>query len=139
MEAILTLLGSTILGGVMTIWSQANKDKQARREFELKIMSGKAEAFKEARAVTDKRFMWTRRVIALTATFSIVLLPKMSAFLGIDVWYPTEFIEKGFWFFTENTSSIKWTKLDGFVITPLDVHLMMAIIGLYFGGSLTKR
>jgi hypothetical protein len=27
----------------------------------------------------------------------------------------------------------------GVVITPLDTHLMSAIIGLYFGGSLVKR
>ena len=27
----------------------------------------------------------------------------------------------------------------GVVITPLDTHLMSAIIGLYFGGSLVKK
>jgi len=27
----------------------------------------------------------------------------------------------------------------GVVITPLDTHLMSAIVGLYFGGSLVKK
>ncbi len=27
----------------------------------------------------------------------------------------------------------------GLVITPLDTHLMSAIVGLYFGGSLVKK
>jgi hypothetical protein len=27
----------------------------------------------------------------------------------------------------------------GIVITPLDTHLMSAIVGLYFGGSLVKK
>jgi len=28
---------------------------------------------------------------------------------------------------------------NGVVITPLDTHLMSAIVGLYFGGSLVKK
>jgi hypothetical protein len=28
---------------------------------------------------------------------------------------------------------------NGLIITPLDTHLMSAIVGLYFGGSLVKR
>ena len=27
----------------------------------------------------------------------------------------------------------------GVIITPLDTHLMSAIVGLYFGGSLVKK
>jgi len=29
--------------------------------------------------------------------------------------------------------------MTGMVITPLDTHLVSAIVGLYFGGSLVKK
>ena len=36
---------------------------------------------------------------------------------------------------------MQWVPMahKGIVITPLDTHLMSAIIGLYFGGSLVKK
>jgi len=138
-EIVLNLLGSTLLGAVMSIWAQYSKDKSAQREFELKIMSGKAEAYKSAREYNNKGFTWTRRIIALTATFAVILLPKIAAFFGTDVWYPTAMMEGGFWFFTEPKEVITWTKMSGVIITPIDVHIMASVVGLYFGGSITKR
>ena len=38
--------------------------------------------------------------------------------------------------FTEGKEVLTWHVAKGFVITPLDTHLVSAIIGLYFGGSL---
>jgi len=35
--------------------------------------------------------------------------------------------------------SIWGQSILGLVITPLDTHLMSAIVGLYFGGSLVKK
>ena len=73
---IITMLGSTVLGGVMSVWAESRKAKQdnqklliTRGEFEMK-------ARKAARDVKDKGFQWTRRIIALTSVFAIVLLPK---------------------------------------------------------------
>jgi hypothetical protein len=34
--------------------------------------------------------------------------------------------------------AISWKAARGFVITPLDTHIVSAIVGLYFGAGFTK-
>ena len=82
---IITMLGSTVLGGVMSIWADSRKAKA--EEQQLLITRGKfqLQAVEAARNVKDKGFQWTRRIIALTAVFSIVVLPKLVAVFAPDV------------------------------------------------------
>ena len=82
---IITMLGSTLLSSLLSIWSQSRKAKAeeqklliTRGEFEMK-------AVQQSRQVKDKGFAWTRRIIALTAIFAIVLLPKLVAVFYPDV------------------------------------------------------
>jgi len=138
---IITMLGSTVLGGVMSVWAESRKAKQdnqklliTRGEFEMK-------ARKAARDVKDKGFQWTRRIIALTSVFAIVVLPKLVA-----VYYPTVDVtvgytnfQPGFLFFKEGRDVFEWITFQGLVITQLDTNLVTAIIGMYFGGSLVKK
>ena len=70
---MITMLGSTVLGGVMTIWSQSIKAKQAEQKMLLARADKQAEIFKEAREYENTGFQWTRRIIALTAVFAIVV------------------------------------------------------------------
>lgn len=97
-------------------------------------------SFKDAREYENTGFAWTRRIIALTAVFAIVLLPKL-----IAVFYPEIAISIGYtqwkpgWFFLPEKEVMKWIELEGLVITPLDTNLVGAIVGMYFGGSLVKR
>jgi|TARA_A100000172_G_scaffold73571_1_gene55181 hypothetical protein len=138
---IITMLGSTLLSSLLSIWSQSRKAKAdeqklliTRGEFEMK-------AVQQAREVKDKGFAWTRRIIALTAIFAIVLLPKLVAVfypmvdvtVGYTNWMP------GFWFFKEGREVFEWVTFQGLVITQLDTNLVSAIIGMYFGGSLVKK
>ena len=74
---MITMLGSTVLGGVMSIWSQSIKAKQAEQKMLLQRAEAQTEAFKEAREYENVGFQWTRRIIALTAIFAIVVLPKI--------------------------------------------------------------
>ena len=74
---MITMLGSTVLGGVMSIWSQSIKAKQAEQKMLLARAEKQAEIFKEAREYENVGFQWTRRIIALTAIFAIVVLPKI--------------------------------------------------------------
>jgi len=138
---IITMLGSTVLSGVMSIWADSRKAKEdqqrlliTRGEFEMK-------AVKAARDNKDKGFQWTRRIIALTAVFAIVVLPKLVAVFSpaVDVTVGYTVFHPGFLFFTSDREAFEWITFKGLVITQLDTNLVSAIIGMYFGGSLVKK
>ena len=140
---IITMLGSTLLSSVLSIWSQSRKAKAeeqklliTRGEFQMKSKKQSLDY-----GLKDKGFAWTRRIIALTSVLAIVVLPKLVAVFYPDVdvtvgytnWRP------GFWFLVESRERFEWITFQGLVITQLDTNLVSAIIGMYFGGSLVKR
>ncbi|MDR1254853.1 MAG: hypothetical protein LBJ78_02355 [Puniceicoccales bacterium] len=90
-----------------------------------------------ARNTPHKGIQLTRRMIALMAVFFVIAFPKLMALLHpelpISVGYSQ--VSNGFLFFS-SYEKIQWTQLKGLVITPLDTHLLSAIIGLYFGSAL---
>ena len=137
---IITMLGSTLLGGLMSLWSQSIKAKQAQQAMLMERAKFQQKAVQSAREYENAGFQWTRRIIALTAIFAIVVLPKVVAVfypeISVTVGY-TEF-RPGFMFFSEK-EVLKWRALQGLVITPLDTNLVGAIVGMYFGGSLVKK
>ena len=139
---MITMLGSTVLGGVMSIWSQNIKAKQAEQKMLIQRAEVQTEAFKEAREYENTGFQWTRRIIALTAIFAIVVLPKILPLIDPQSQVIVGYLEfkPGFLFF-EGKEVMQWTPMAarGIVITPLDTNLVSAIIGLYFGGSLVKK
>ncbi len=139
---MITMLGSTVLGGVMSIWSQSIKAKQAEQKMLLQRAEVQQKGFKEAREYEYVGFQWTRRIIALLAVFSIVVLPKLMPLVSPDVSVIVGYLEfkPGFLFLPEK-EIMKWVTLssNSLVITPLDTNLVAAIIGLYFGGSLVKK
>lgn len=141
---LITMLGSTVLGGVMSVWGQSIKAKEAQQKMLLARANFNAEQVNTAREAgkTDTHFAWTRRLIALSAVFAIIVLPKLVA-----VWYPDvsvivgySEIQKGFLggIFGGDSEIVKWQAARGFVITPLDTHIVSAIVGLYFGAGFTK-
>ena len=140
---IITMLGSTLLSSLLSIWSQSRKAKEeqqklliTRGEFEMKAKQQSLD-----HGLKDKGFAWTRRIIALVSVLAIVVLPKIVAVYYPDVavtvgytnWNP------GFWFFREGRDVFEWITFQGLVITQLDTNLVSAIIGMYFGGSLVKK
>ena len=139
---MITMLGSTVLGGLMSIWSQSIKAKQAEQKMLLQRAEVQTAAFKEAREYENVGFQWTRRIIALTAIFAIVVLPKILPLVSPDAHVIVGYTEwkPGFLFF-EGKDVMQWVPMahKGIVITPLDTNLVAAIIGLYFGGSLVKK
>ena len=139
---MITMLGSTVLGGVMSIWSQSIKAKQAEQKMLLQRADVQQKGFKEAREYDNVGFQWTRRIIALIAVISIVLLPKLMPLVSPDISVIVGYLEfkPGFLFLPEK-EIMKWVTLssNSLVITPLDTNLVAAIIGLYFGGSLVKK
>ena len=139
---MITMLGSTLLGGVMSLWSQSIKAKQAEQKMLIQRAEVQQQGFKEAREYDNKGFQWTRRIIALTAVFSIILLPKLMPIFQPDVSVIVGYLEfKPGFFFIPEKEVMKWVTLssNSLVLTPLDTNLVAAIIGLYFGGSLVKK
>ena len=127
----------------MSIWGQSTKAKQAQNEMLMERANFNAKQVNRARDAgkNDKHFAWTRRLIALSAVFSIIVLPKVVA-----VWYPDVTVYVGYtevqggfmnWLFGPD-EAIQWKMAKGFVITPLDTHIVSAIVGLYFGAGFTK-
>ena len=139
---MITILGSTVLGGVMSIWSQSIKAKQSEQKMLLARADVQQKGFKEAREYDNVGFQWTRRIIALTAIFAIVVLPKVLPLISPDAHVVVGYTQfkPGFLFF-EGKEIMKWVPMEakGIIITPLDTNLVSAIIGLYFGGSLVKK
>ena len=138
---IITMLGSTLLSSLISLWSQRMKAKQdeqkvliTRGEFQLKVIES-------ARNVQDKGFQWTRRIIALTAVFAIIVFPKLVAvfYPTVDVTVGYTLFQPGFLFFTDGQEVFQWVTFKGLVITQLDTNLVSAIVGMYFGGSLVKK
>ena len=63
---MITMLGSTVLGGVMSIWSQSIKAKQAEQKMLLQRADVQMKGFKEAREYNNEGFQWTRRTVSYT-------------------------------------------------------------------------
>jgi hypothetical protein len=137
---MITMLGSSILGGVMSIWGQSIKAKQAEQKMLLARGKFQMESIEKARQYDNQGFQWTRRIIALTAVFFIIAFPKLvPVFFDTSVFLTWTEFTNGFWFLIEKKEIVMDKEFFGVVITPLDTHLMSAIIGLYFGGSLVKK
>lgn len=138
---LITMLGSGLLSGVMTLFSQSQKAKQDAFNRAIEGLSAQSKATDVARRYENKGFQVTRRIIALSAVGAIIVWPKVIAVfwpeipvtIGYTEWNP------GFLFFTEGKELVKWQALKGLVITPLDTHLLSAIVGLYFGSSMVKN
>lgn len=141
---LVTMLGSTVLGGVMSIWGQSIKAKEAQQKMLMERANFNMQAANTARehGAKDSHFAWTRRLIALSSVFAIIVLPKLVA-----VWYPEVSVIVGYsevqvrfldFLFGTGPEVVKWKTAQGFVITPLDTHIVSAIVGLYFGAGFTK-
>jgi hypothetical protein len=137
---MITMLGSSVLGGVMTIWGQSIKAKQEDQKMLLARGKFQMDAIEKARKYENSGFQWTRRIIALTAVFFIIVWPKIvPVFFDVSVFLTWTEFSRGFLFLIEQKEMLVDRQFAGVVITPMDTHLMASIIGLYFGGSLVKK
>ena len=142
---LITMLGSTVLGGIMSIMGQRMKAQQEQQKMLMERANFSAKQVNAAREAgkNDKHFAWTRRLIALSSVFAIIVLPKLVA-----VFYPEVAVYVGYTevktnffqslFGGDGQEAVKWVQAKGFVITPLDTHIVSAIVGLYFGAGFTK-
>jgi len=140
---LITMLGSGLLGGFLSLTGQWLKAKIKSHEMMLGAINTRMKHVAEARQHGGDAFKFTRRVIALAAVGSIVVLPKLVAVYNpeINVLVGYTEMQGGFfnWLFGGEGERVQWQEAKGFVITPLDTHLMSAIVGLYFGASSVRN
>ena len=131
---LISMLGSTVLGGVMSIMAEKQKMLMQRAGFAAKQTD-------KARNVKDAHTKHTRRWIALMCVFSIIVVPIIAPiFTDVNVIYQivTE-ADSGWWIFGSSYETSVWKEGNSIFITNLQSHTIFSIIGLYFGGSLTRK
>ena len=138
---IITMLCSTLISSLLSLWSQRIKAKQDEQKMLLQRADFQLKAVDAARNVENVGFQWTRRIIALSSIFAIIIFPKLVAvyYPDVDVTVGYTVFNPGFLFLTEGREVFEWITFQGLVITQLDTNLVSAIIGMYFGGSLVKK
>jgi len=134
---LMTMLGGGLLSGVMTLWG---KSLEAKRESHKMMLESMGAESKERELARRFPAQFARRFITIAAVLAIVVWPKVVAVLWPELGVTVGWTEwnPGFLFF-EGSNATEWKSLTGLVITPLDTHLMSAIIGLYFGASVVKN
>ena len=138
---LISMLGSTVLGGVMSIMAQKGQAEQERQKMLMQRADFAAKQTDKARAVSDPHTKHTRRWIALMCVFSIIVVPIIAPiFTDVNVIYQivTE-ADSGWWIFGSSYETSVWKEGNSIFITNLQSHTIFSIIGLYFGGALTRK
>ncbi len=138
---LISMLGSTLLGGAMSIMAQKAQAEAEREKALMERAKFAARQTDKARKVTDPHTKHTRRWIALMCVFSIIVVPIVAPiFTDINVIYQvTTEVDSGWWIFGSSYETTVWKEGTGIFITSLQSHTIFSIIGLYFGGSLTRK
>ncbi len=137
---MITLGVSTAVGAVMKLSANAREERRQEHQQIMEISLARANIYKDAREFrSDWGFHWTRRVIAILAVLAIIILPKVAI-----LFYPHIYVAYASKVYQRlNFETLPATSWDwGYamvMITPLDTHLISAIIGLFFGSEITKR
>ena len=138
---LISMLGSTVLGGVMSIMAQKGQAEAERQKMLMQRADFAAKQTDKARDVKDAHTKHTRRWIALMCVFSIIVVPIVAPiFTDVNVAYQivTE-MESGWWIFGSTYETSYFEQGNTIFITNLQSHTIFSIIGLYFGGSLTRK
>jgi len=138
---LISMLGSTVLGGIMSIMAQKGQAEAERQKMLMARAGFAAKQTDKARDVKDAHTKHTRRWIALMCVFSIFVVPiiaPISTVVNVAYQIVTE-ASSGWWIFGSSYETSVWKEGNSIFITNLQSHTIFSIIGLYFGGSLTRK
>ena len=139
LEAV-TMMGSTVMGGVMKMWGQAQQDK-AEQFKQMMARNGQIEeGVNNARAMQNPNAAWVRRFIVVTAMLGGLGIVFLAPLLGQSTNVPVE-VTSGFKFlFLDFTNTVtEYIELKGFVTPEWLPVAIMNIIGFYFGSAAMQR
>lgn len=136
---VISMAGSTILGGVMKFWGQSQADKAEQQRLLLQRNKAAQENVESARNYSNPNAAWIRRfiVIMLLGFVGFILIAPV---LGLSTNVPQE-VTKGFkfLFFDFTKTETVWTKLEGIVTPDWLKFAILDIISFYFGTAAVSR
>jgi hypothetical protein len=139
---VITMLGSSLFTGLLSIWSQKSKDAADQQKYLMQRAEINRASVEDARKDNSQYQSTTRRWMALLAVFFIICLPKIAVFLDPSVQVHLMYLEQvkeGWWIFGSIEEVTTFQGISGIVITTADTHFLAAISGFYFGSAATRR
>jgi len=139
---VITMLGSSLFTGLLSIWSQKSKDAADQQKYLMQRAEISRASVEDARKDNSQYQSTTRRWMALLAVFFIICLPKIAVFLDPSVQVHLMYLEQvkeGWWIFGSVEEVTTFQGISGIVITTADTHFLAAISGFYFGSAATRR
>jgi hypothetical protein len=136
---VITMLGSTVGGAVMRIWSQANADKAEQWKMALEAGRENELSRSAAREWSTPHANWTRKFLVvsfMTMAMFIIAAPLLGQTTQVPV-ISTEGFKLLFLDFTRDVT--QYIQLEGVVTPEWLSHAIMAVVGLYFGASISSR
>ena len=139
---VITMLGSSLLTGVLSLWSASQKDKAEQQKHLIQRAEVDRAAIQDARNHGGHFQSVTRRWMALLAVIFIICLPKLAVFIdpsiAVHLMY-LEQVKEGWWIFGYTQEVTTFQGLSGIVITNADTHFLAAVSGFYFGSAAVRR
>ena len=139
---VITMLGSSLFTGLLSIWSQKSKDAADQQKYLMQRAEINRASVEDARKDNSQYQSTTRRWMELLAVFFIICLPKIAVFLDPSVQVHLMYLEQvkeGWWIFGSIEEVTTFQGISGVVITTADTHFLAAISGFYFGSAATRR
>lgn len=108
-------------------------------DYKYKIKHLKADTYlkdmENARNATNKPYLITRRILAITTATYIFILPAVMSIMHIpisDAYVDSNGLFSAIFY---GWTSMHWVELHGFVMTPTQTYLASLTWTLYFGGK----
>jgi len=136
---VITMLASTLGGAFMKMWSQSQADKAD--QFNRLVTQFKEEEVSRERAanLTSPEASWAKKflVVSFMSMAAYILLAPL---FGMTTQVPVEVTEGFKFLFLDFTNTVtEYVNLEGTVVPEWLGHSIMAVVGLYFGQSITRR
>lgn len=137
---VANLLLSSAMGSIMQIMgskaaAQAEMMKQLTANHKLEEISRD-----KVRNNTNSFFMMTRRIVVLAAIFSIIIVPSLAPIIfDVPIYIQTEVQSGSDWLiFDTRSTEYVWQEVNGIPILEWHKHIMISIVSLYLGSSISK-
>ena len=134
---LITMLGSGLFSGLMTMWAQSQKAKAEQFD---RLIGGLTKQYDNqiAQIKVDPGFSLTRRVIAFIIVLGAMLAIFLPSLVGVPTLIELTSSSEGlFGLFTDTTTT--YETVNAFVTPEWLKHAMLSIVGLYFGNSIVKK